>query len=117
MSETRENRAEDAQRATQSAFLASFFLPALYCGFVMMPLDRGKATEPTFRLLLQSGMIVAFTLSAAIPAVVIGISKQPVRAKFGQMFLLALAWALVQFCAMVVLGLFALAQTGLAGVQ
>ncbi len=75
-------------------FVASLFLPALYYGFVVMPLNPGKATGPTFRLVLQSGIIAAYALSAAIPAVVIGISKQPLLAKFGQLLFLAVTWAI-----------------------
>lgn len=116
MSEALDNVDADGNRWTRIAFGVSFFLPAL--GLLIADrFDRGTSTEPSIRLVFQSGMIVALLISVGLPVVVISVSKQTRLAKIGQILFFAVVWIAIQTCIAIVIGTASIMTSGLEGTQ
>lgn len=80
-------------------------------------LDEGEQkTDPSLRLSLQVGFIVSLLISF-LPVALPSFSKQHWTLKVRDTLLLAALWAVVQFVAMITLGVIFIMVNGLAGIQ
>ena len=100
---------------TRIVFCRSFFQPVLYLGLVLLPFDHGAAkTDREFRLILQEGWVSVLLISLLTPVCLIALSEQKWAEKIGQILFALFAWFVVQFCAILAIGIWSISQHGLS---